>query len=291
MGDVDVIVVGAGVAGLAAGVRLARAGRRALVLEARDRAGGRIATEHPRGLGIPVELGAEFVHGGNPLLRAALREAGIALAPVRRDMWARDAEGLKRQHAYWRDLARLAKRIPTGTRLSFAAFLRRERSLAPGERARMLAFAEGFNGGPAARLSAETVRLERGGAEETQSRPRQGYRALVDSLANRLARAGGALRLGTPVSAVRWKKRAVEVRAGERLLHAPAVIITLPLGILRAGAVRFVPPLRAKQRIIRRLGWGQVARVTLRFDAGFWGSQVVPPELRQRGRAHFGFSR
>jgi monoamine oxidase len=72
-------------------------------------------------------------------------------------------------------------------------------------------------------------------------------------------------------------------------MSAPAVIITLPLGILQAGTVRFAPPLRAKQKIIRRLGWGQVARVTLRFDAEFWGSAMVPSELRRRGRARFGF--
>ena len=55
-------------------------------------------------------------------------------------MWTREEDGLKRQHAYWRDLVRLAKNIPAGTRLSFAAFLRRQRRLAPRERARLLAF-------------------------------------------------------------------------------------------------------------------------------------------------------
>jgi monoamine oxidase len=153
----------------------------------------------------------------------------------------------------------------------------------------MVAFAEGFNGGPASRLSAETIRLERGGADETQSRPRQGYRALIDSLARRLADAGGELRLQAAVTAVRWSKGAVEVQAGGRTFRAPAAVVTLPLGILQAGTVRFAPALRAKQRIIRRLGWGQVARVTLRFDSKFWRSDVVPRELRRRGRANFGF--
>ena len=105
-----------------------------------------------------------------------------------------------------------------------------------------------------------------------------------------LGRAGGALRLGTPVSVVRWKKHAVEVRAGGRIRRAPAIIITLPLGVLQAGTVRFAPPLRAKQRIVRRLGWGQVARVTLRFDAGFWDSAVVPPELPGGGAGRISVS-
>jgi monoamine oxidase len=88
---------------------------------------------------------------------------------------------------------------------------------------------------------------------------------------------------------VHWKKHAVEVQVRNQRLRASAVVVTLPLGILRTGTVRFRPALREKQRIIRRLGWGHVARVTLRFDAGFWGSPVVPPELRRRGRPAFGF--
>jgi len=287
--DADVIVIGAGVAGLAAALRLARAGRRVLVLEARDRAGGRILTLQPRGLKTPVELGAEFVHGGNPLLRAALREAGMRLEPVRRDMWARDERGLRHQLSYWTDLGRIADRIPTHTRMSFARFLRSQRNLTPGERARLLAFAEGFNAAPASRLSAETIRAERGGVDEPQSRPRPGYRTLIDSLLARLAKAGGEVRLQTPVTAVRWKPRSVEVQVRNRILHASAAVITLPLGVLSAGEVRFTPALRQKQQIIGRLGWGQVVRVTLRFDAGFWKSAAVPPELRRHGLPAFGF--
>lgn len=287
--DADVIVIGAGVAGLGAAIRLAGAGRRVLVLEARQRAGGRIATEQPRGLTVPVELGAEFVHGGNAWLRAALRAAGVKLQPVRRDMWARDERGLRRQHAYWRDLARVAQRIPAKTSLSFGAFLRTQRGLAPGERARLLAFAEGFNAAPARGLSAESIRREHGGVDAPQSRPRPGYGRLVASLVQRLARAGGALQLGAAIDSVRWKRQAVEVRAGGRCWRARMAVITLPLGVLRAGTVRFTPALREKRRIVRRLGWGQVVRVTLRFDPGFWRSVTVPDELRRRGRPHFGF--
>ncbi len=287
--DADIIVIGAGVAGLGAAVRLAQAGRRVLVLEARGRAGGRVLMEKPRGLEVPVELGPEFVHGGSSLLRAALREAGVGLDPVRRDMWARDERGLRHQHAYWRDLARLAKRIPVHTKMSFGKFLGTQRDLAPGERKRLVAYGEGFNAAPAGRLSAESIRLEHGGMDERQSRPRQGYRPLVDSLLARLKKAGGEVRYAAPVSAVRWEKGAVKIRTRGRTLRAAATVITLPLGVLQAGTVRFSPPLRAKRRIIRRLGWGQVARVTLRFDPDFWSSNVVPPELHRRGRPAFGF--
>ena len=63
MSDGDVLVVGAGVAGLAAAARLTRAGRRVTLIEARDRIGGRVHTVRPPGTTHPIELGAEFVHG------------------------------------------------------------------------------------------------------------------------------------------------------------------------------------------------------------------------------------
>ena len=72
----DIAIIGAGIAGLAAGRRLAGAGRRVAILEARDRVGGRIYT-HRAAPGIPIELGAEFVHGRPPALCTLIREAGL----------------------------------------------------------------------------------------------------------------------------------------------------------------------------------------------------------------------
>src|SRR5881296_1128877 len=90
MDAADVLVLGAGIAGLAAAERLAAAGRRVLVLEARDRIGGRIHTVDDPGLHHPVELGAEFVHGEPAELVELIRAAGLGLEPVP-DRWSHDA--------------------------------------------------------------------------------------------------------------------------------------------------------------------------------------------------------
>src|SRR5215469_2891211 len=78
----DVIVIGAGVAGLAAAGKPATAGLSVEVLEARERIGGRIFTLHESGLKFPVELGAEFIHGRPPEIFEALKRNKIRVREV-----------------------------------------------------------------------------------------------------------------------------------------------------------------------------------------------------------------
>ena len=80
--ETDVLIIGAGVAGLAAAAEVASSGRRVTVLEARDRIGGRILTLHPDGTDFPIELGAEFVHGRPPELLRLLQDANAPLQNV-----------------------------------------------------------------------------------------------------------------------------------------------------------------------------------------------------------------
>src|ERR1043165_1936350 len=76
----DVIIIGAGAAGLMAARELTRAGKRILILEARDRIGGRIYTFSGNGFSVPVEAGAEFIHGEAKVTMDVLKEYGIAYA-------------------------------------------------------------------------------------------------------------------------------------------------------------------------------------------------------------------
>jgi monoamine oxidase len=79
----DVIVIGAGAAGLAAASELARAGRRTLVVEARERVGGRIWSHEEPGVPVPIELGAEFIHGEAPVTASLLASAGLSAMEMR----------------------------------------------------------------------------------------------------------------------------------------------------------------------------------------------------------------
>ena len=82
-----IVVIGAGAAGLMAARELAREGKRATIVEARDRCGGRIHPLPSADFGYPAEGGAEFVHGEAPVTHGLLREAGLSLLPIQGTQW------------------------------------------------------------------------------------------------------------------------------------------------------------------------------------------------------------
>src|SRR5688572_4373254 len=75
--EVDIIVIGAGAAGLMAARKLSKAGKKVIILEARDRIGGRIYSLSEEEFGYPAQGGAEFIHGDAPVIRGLMEEAGL----------------------------------------------------------------------------------------------------------------------------------------------------------------------------------------------------------------------
>src|SRR5262249_33100922 len=110
--DADVIIIGAGVAGLEAAARLLRARQRVIVLEARPRIGGRIDTQRPAGWPAPLEAGAEFVHGRPPNLIDAFRRARAHLgAHTQRHERARRGNAADAEKA-WRQVLSVIDDLP-----------------------------------------------------------------------------------------------------------------------------------------------------------------------------------
>jgi monoamine oxidase len=268
----DVIVIGAGAAGLAAADELSRKGARVLILEARERIGGRCWTRRIPGLPIPVELGAEFIHGEAKVTHALLERAGLTAVESVRQQRALAGGKLRPMNAFT-DAQRAVRGARLERDISFDAFLRQRKLPARTKTfARMMV--QGFDAADPRRVSAQSIIDEWGGTEMgvSQPRPQGGYGTLFHWLANSVLASGARLHLGTEVRRLRWKRHAAVVDEA----RAPRVIVTLPLGVLQAGPLRFPQ----KRAALRKLASGPVVRVALRFDTAFW-------EKRARGVAFF----
>src|SRR5262249_24473584 len=254
-------------------------GRSVLVLEARDRVGGRCWTRRMPGLDIPVELGAEFIHGEAAATHALLAEAGIAAVDSTREQRYLDRGRLRRMNAF-AEAQRAVRKVPEFQKdLSFAALLERTRvSRKTKTFARMMV--QGFDAADPARVSARSIIEEwgeGGSLGASQPRPQGGYGALFDWLAHSVVAHGARLRIDSPVRAVEWKPGNGLVKGDSVAFRAKHAVVTLPLGVLQSNAVSFKPSLRIKSPALGKLASGPVIRVAMRFHTPFWEARA--PEI------------
>ncbi|HTX06788.1 MAG TPA: NAD(P)/FAD-dependent oxidoreductase [Steroidobacteraceae bacterium] len=283
----DIIVIGAGAAGLAAAAALGRAGHSVLVLEARDRIGGRIWSRHEPALPVPVELGAEFIHGASPETHEWLRSIGQAAIDTSGEHWSFVDGRLQRRTQSLLGEVRAA--LEAGDVLSrpdtsLETFLtgKSGRTLSEEARSMARAFVSGFDAADPKRVSLHSVAQEWGAGgmlDSSQSRPAGGYGNLLVALRAALDPARVQVQLQTVVTDIHWSSRSVEVtgrRLGEACrARARKVIVTVPLGVLKLspqspGAIRFTPALETKQAAFDGLIAGPVLKVTLHFRRPFW---------------------
>jgi monoamine oxidase len=290
----DVLVIGAGAAGLHAAARLGRAGLKVELVEARDRVGGRIWSIRPQGWGSSIELGAEFVHGGNATLHAAMRNAGVRKTPVKEQHWLIHDNVRRSMPDAWDRIDHVMKKIGPRYRGSFGDWLLRNGDrLTPEDRMLAEKFVEGFQGAPLHLMSTRTL-FEATKGDEAQFRPVGGYGRLVLSFERRLAATKIPLHLNRPINLIRWKRNIAEIYSGNTKWEARAVLVTVPLGVLRsrrgqAGHIRFSPEVTRRRKIWRSLPTGHALRIVLRMRSDLWRRGVVPPDMRARQGAAFGF--
>ena len=283
--DADAIVIGAGAAGLAAARSLAGRSLRVIVLEARDRSGGRVWSVPSSRAATPAELGAEFIHGLAAETMALLRDAGSAAIETTGESWTGNEHGdLQRDE----DDFVAAGGIFDGTRAlaadeSVDRFLRRfAGDEAMRERvANARTFVEGFEAADPAIASARAIADElRSGVDFASARPLGGYPPVFERLLSPCAAAGVQRSLSTVVRRISWRRGAVAIDttglSGEaRTIRARAVIVTLPVGVLRHRGdeteVVFDPDLpAAKRAALGSLEMGHAVRVVLWFRTAFW---------------------
>jgi monoamine oxidase len=282
--SLDVLVLGGGVAGLAAAVELAIAGKRILLLEARDRIGGRIFTLHPEEAAAPVELGAEFVHGRPPELLHCLQEAKIELQEAGGTDACFHNGNLSAcpEHESFALLDELSEFAHREGDMSFDQFLAR-RQPDPEDAAEVRSFVQGFNAADAGKIGIAALARQQEAEEEIggleSSRCIAGYDVFPRSLARRAEQGGARIRLSAPVVSLQWKVGKVMVRiASGETFSAKKAIITLPLGVLRARSISFDPVPFPILAAADRMEPGTVHRIDLLFRTAFWKQKI--PDMR-----------
>lgn len=271
MSATDVLIVGAGAAGLRAAGALTRAGRRVTIVEARRRIGGRIHTLHDPLSPVPIELGAEFIHGQPPAIWRYVESGRLPALEI--DAPFLHVRGSRVEHGNWDAVDRILGGLPDAREQSFHDYVE-ALDAAPEARAAATAYVEGFNAARQERISVQSLAAteaaeDRAGGDR-MFRAAGGYSTLIDLLWREIDPAHLRLCLATPIAAVEWRRGAVRVHAGGRVFEAPRAVMTLPLGVLQSGAVRFDPEPAILRDACRLLVMGHAIRIVLRFRRPVW---------------------
>ena len=279
----EIAVIGAGIAGLAAAKQLTDAGYDVVVLEGRDRIGGRLHTDES--LGVSVELGAGWIHGAddNPLLELAERAGVRTVVPDGDDMIVYDTDGNEVDDD---DIEAIVATLgePQPRRRTHAGRhpRRRDRWCRRGDRG---AGSVRPGVGGRARRSREHQRpdgsFDRVGQEFTGADVvlPDGYVRILGPLLD-----GVAVDVGQVVVSIAHDADGVLIGlGGGTTVQSDRVLVTVPLGVLKAGDIEFDPPLPTeKQAAIAELGMGVLDRVVLQFDERFWDDTTDRRLRRQR---------
>lgn len=280
----EVLIVGAGVAGLCAARALTAAGVGCLLVEARSYVGGRIRTEQLTN-GDAVELGAEFVHGRAPRIFKQAERAGLEIVEMSRPSWMSRDGHLQRAEDLGENSDEVFRELESyaGADVSFSAFVKQSR-FSEAARRQATRYIEGFNAADGARVSVLALQKQQR-AEDAIAGDRifhvaGGYGELVQSLEQEIAALRCEFLMEARVEAIAWKNHAVRAQAvgmqhGHSFeIHARAALITVPLSCWQQGTIMFDPPLEEKRGALAGLAMGEVVRIALEFRSAFWREQA-----------------
>jgi monoamine oxidase len=281
--DCEVAIIGAGAAGLAALRELDRGGCEALCLEARQRIGGRIFTVHDPLSPLPIELGAEFIHGRPPEIWDIVAAAPLTAYDCG-DTAVRLQNGQVQDEQAWDTIERVMADMRLAARQGpdrpFSEFL--ANSVHTGQAKLWAAgYVEGFNAARQEIVGIASLAQDASAAEQIEGgrafRLVNGYRAVPLHLLAGVADPARKLRLNSVVESIVWQPGAASVHVRHALtgnlktVRCRRVVVTVPLGVLQAeNGIHFQPEPGEALQAARRLAVGHVFRVALRFREAFW---------------------
>jgi len=276
----DIIIIGAGAAGLMTALKLSAQNKNIIVLEARDRIGGRIHTLGNSSDTKNVELGAEFIHGDLPVTLKLLKEAGIKFSPAGGTMITyKDSRFTKDDHFIegWDILIQKLKELKEDMTLYefLQQYFNQDRYKAL--RDSVIRFVSGYDTADQRSASCFALLKEwQNDDDDAQHRIDTGYCSLMEYMAVKIKSAGAQIYLDAIVKEIDWKPGDVKLITDKGVLYsAEKLIIALPLGVLQAtkkqkASVTFHPAIKDQTRAINDIGFGAIIKILLEFDVPFW---------------------
>ncbi len=293
----DLIIIGAGAAGLAAAHELSNNGLRVAILEARERIGGRMFSIRDAEMGFPIELGAEFIHGRPPATFSILEKAGLQPKAAKGSSWTahkgqfRPYGGDDAEKPIWDKMHALEQDMSLQELLD--TYFTDERWREGVES--ISSFVQGFDAARPDRVSIHWLLKEAEAAEkiggETNHRLSVPYDSVPRWLLDNSKLENVDLRLNTIVKMVRWQKGHVEVETSSAaVFQAEKLLITLPVGVLQAAdGVEFAPALTQKAWALDHIDMGQTVKLVLRFRERFWEDSLPSVQAGElKGMSYLG---
>ena len=205
----DIVIIGAGAAGLMAMTELLNAGLHVCLLEATAIAGGRIATLHETGFDQPVETGAEFIHGKLPLTMSLLNKAGIEVLPVAGKMISVHHKNRQKDEAndeHWSSFMRQLSKLKTDITIEQFLLKYFPGDTYAGLRDSVQQYAEGYDLADTKKASAMAAYREWSHEDETYRIP-GGYALLIDQLVKKCHHQNGSMHFNTCAGSIEYNKK------------------------------------------------------------------------------------
>jgi monoamine oxidase len=290
--EFDIIIIGAGIAGLMAARELCEKGKKVCVVEASERVGGRINTITKHGFSQPIEEGAEFIHGDLPLTLQLLKETGVAYTDIDGKIFQhKDGRILEQEDFVFGDEKLVGAISKLGLDMPVYDFLQQHFG---GEqyaaiRQSVTGFIEGYEAADTTDASVLAIKHDLELGDESQYRINRGYSSLVNHLHAQCLEQGCSFHFSERAKEVLWEAGSVHLKTSTGSHTASKLLVTAPIGILREepnsdAAIKFDPFPAGKFTAIKQHGCGLVIKIFLEFDSAFWQM----PETQQRINADLG---